>query len=624
MTNKDSDFLGQVYLPPNPGMSVGKFQFTVEPTTNAGRNTEVGAFISADTEEGTVTGTVTDMVAIGSGNSPLEADLASQGGPTLTTLPQVTLASAEVLASEKMRPVRPGPVRNSSRDEVSKALGQEKMKWPVPVGVVDLGDGTSMPLSIDGVFTAGPEAQGITAAGKSGLASKTSFLTVALRSLLHTANQHGITAGALIFNVKGEDLIWLDKEASGDKALSDEDLQKYEAMGIPASPFPDVTVYAPSLPGGLESSSPREDASLLRWDLPMIWPRLRSIFPGPMESDNLASLVADIETSLMRTANSHRRIRTINQLDNWFKDRFEEAEESQSSTFWKSHHTATGRRAHKLIMSLVPRFGGLLTREETREEYDVPEEGWRPGQVIVVDIAGLTPDVQAVVMDRTISRVFDSAEAGTLGVSRLSVFMDELNQWAPKSGGSPQMASIRRTLEGISTRGRYAGLSLIGAGQALSKVSDLIRENSASRGLGVSDPNELTSGIYGRLPAGLTAQIEQLPPGQQMVWHHVFRQPVLVKFPRPAWQTGRPDPTSTGNRKKRDAKSTLKMSAAAVQRLTEGVPTDVAEEIIAGADNKEQALADLKKVRVPDLRNAHLAAERPTNVDDDPFGLGDD
>lgn len=622
MIQREETQVGQVYLPPSPGTPVGKFQFTVEPSTKAGKEVEVGAFVTADTEEGPVTGTVTDMVAIGSGLSPIQADLSNQGGPTLTTLPSATVGSASVLSSERMRPVRPGPIRFSTRDEVADALGQNSLKWPIPVGVVTLGDGSTMPMCLDGVFVAGPEAQGLTAAGKSGLASKTSFLTVGLRSLLHTAGERGISAAALVFNVKGEDLIWLDKEAGGDSALHPEDLEKYEIMGIPAAPFPDVTVYAPSLPGGNESSSPRPDVELLRWDLPMLWPRLRSIFPGPMESDNFASLIADIDSNLIR-ARGANRIRTINELDAWFQGNLNEAEEEQRSTFWKSHHVATGRRAHKLLMSLVPRFGGLLSREETSDRFDIPDEGWRPGQVIVVDIAGLTPDVQAVVMSRTIERIFESAEAGTLGVSRMTVFTDELNQWAPKTGTTANGASIRRTIEGISTRGRYAGLSLFGAGQAMSKVSDLVRDNSATRALGVTDAMEINSGIYGKMPPGVSEQVETMPKGSMLLWHYCFRQPVIVKFPRPAWQTGRPDPTGTGNRKK-GAQQTLKASPESVRRLTEGVPKDVVDEVIAAADDPNAALEELKKMRIPDLRQQHLHAERNATVDDDPFGLGDD
>lgn len=622
MIQREDSHVGQVYLPPSPGMPVGKFQFTVEPTTGAGKDVEVGAFVTADTEEGLVTGTVTDMVAIGSGLSPIQADLSTQPGETLTTMPSATVASASVLASEKMRPVRPGPIRFSSREEVAESLGQNSLKWPIPVGVVTLGDGSTMPMCLDGVFLAGPEAQGLTAAGKSGLASKTSFLTVGLRSMLYTAGQQNISAAALVFNVKGEDLIWLDKKVGGDSSLQQEDLDKYEVMGIPAEPFPDVTVYAPALPGGTESASPRTDAQLLRWDLPMIWPRLRAIFPGPMESDNFASLIADIDSNLIRARGNHR-IRTINELDSWFQGKLNEADEEQRSTFWKSHHVATGRRAHKLIMSLVPRFGGLLSREETNEEFDIPDEGWRAGQVIVVDIAGLTPDVQAVVMSRTIERIFESAEAGSLGVSRMTVFTDELNQWAPKTGTTANGASIRRTIEGISTRGRYAGLSLFGAGQAMSKVSDLVRDNSATRALGVTDSMEITSGIYGKMPSGISEQVETMPKGSMLLWHYCFRQPVIVKFPRPAWQTGRPDPTGTGNRKK-GAQSTLKVSPASVKRLTEGVPKDVADDIIAAADDPKVAVQELMKARIPDLRQQHLHAERDTSIDDDPFGLGDD
>src|SRR5205085_10822270 len=55
-----------------------------------------------------------------------------------------------------------------------------------------------------------------------------------------------ITTKALMFNVKGEDLCFLDHPTS---RLTESAVDSYAKLGLPAQPFPDVAVYAPPRPG---------------------------------------------------------------------------------------------------------------------------------------------------------------------------------------------------------------------------------------------------------------------------------------------------------------------------------------------------------------------------------------
>ena len=50
---------------------------------------------------------------------------------------------------------------------------------------------------------------------------------------------------ALIFNVKGEDLLFLDRPNT---QLADEHREIYAALGLPAAPFASVGFYAPPRP----------------------------------------------------------------------------------------------------------------------------------------------------------------------------------------------------------------------------------------------------------------------------------------------------------------------------------------------------------------------------------------
>ena len=53
----------------------------------------------------------------------------------------------------------------------------------------------------------------------------------------------------MIFNVKGEDLMFADKPNA---RLSDDDAKKYEQLGLPCGPFADVGLWAPASKSGFE------------------------------------------------------------------------------------------------------------------------------------------------------------------------------------------------------------------------------------------------------------------------------------------------------------------------------------------------------------------------------------
>lgn len=611
--------LGHVYLPGMPGTSVGKFCFLVE----AG-DVEVGVVVAAETEEGVVVGSVVDLRVVGTDDDPVRIAPMRSGGAKVGFMPEVLVADVQVLASEKLRPVRAGRVRPATVEEVREASGQAQMSWPIPAGCVELlgeneGERELVPVCVDGAFLCGPEAQGIVVAGKSGVASKTSFLTVLLRSVLKHGDAQRRVA-ALLFNVKGTDLVEIDKQVQ-EETLSEEDRMIYAAMGLDASAFEDVAVYAPS--AGLDGAavrSSRDDARMLSWDLKMVWDQLHLLFEDMYADEKLASFVAMFGEAKLRAANPSARIDTFDALDRWFEAEIEEADAAGRSTCWGEVHVATMRRLRRRFRGLRARGRGLFCGGHSKPGDDVPVTNWSHGQVLVVDIAGLEPDVQGFVIARTIKRVMDAAEEGMLGVDHLIIGADELNAWAPSSGA--EMSEVRKWLRRVATQGRYAGLSIFGACQAASRIDALIMENCATRAVGASAETELQSGVHGRLPAGLVERLATLPKGRMALWHTAYRQSIVVRFPRPAWKMGRSQTTGgrrpTGTSLLRDH-----LGERSMQRLTEGVPEDVAAEIIAQSSGVEEAKRRLQDVREVEMRNASVHAPRSVNVDD-PYGLGDD
>jgi hypothetical protein len=611
--------LGHVYLPGLPGTSVGKFSFLVE----AG-DVEVGVVVAADTDEGVVVGSVVDLRVVGTDDDPVRLAPARSGGVKVGFLPEVLVADVQVLASDRLRPVRAGVVRPATRAEVESASGQDQMAWPIPAGCVELlgereGERELVPVCVDGTFLCGPEAQGIVVAGKSGVASKTSFLTVLLRSVLNSGNDRDRRTAALLFNVKGTDLVEIDKPADP-AVLTDEDRLIYEAMGLDGSPFADVAVYAPSAGlGQSQARSSREDARVLSWDLATIWDQLYLLFEEIHADEKLASFVAMFGEQKVRAKNPSNRIDTFDALDRWFEAEIEDAEEAGRTTAWGDTHVATMRRLKRKFRGLRARGRGLFAGGHSQPHEDVPVTNWKHGQVLVVDIAGLEPDVQGFVIARTIKRVMDAAEEGLLGVDHLIIGADELNAWAPSQGA--EMGEVRKWLRRVATQGRYAGLSIFGACQAASRIDALIMENCATRAVGASAETELTSGVHGKMPAGLVERLATLPKGRMALWHTAYRQSIVVRFARPAWRMGRS--ATTGGRKPSGV-SLLRehIGESSMERLVEGVPAHIAQEVIAESSSLEQAKADLAKIRQVDMTRANVHTKR-TFDESDPYGIND-
>lgn len=604
-------YLGRIYLPSNPGTPVGRFQFLVDP--DQGLVVEIGTPVAADTAEGVVVGAVVDMRTVGTASDPVLADLA---GPTqLARLNEVVVAEVQVFHSDRLRSVRSGRVRAATGEEMLRATGFERMDWRIPAGVVPLADGSRVAVCFDGHALLGPESAHLTVGGLSGQAAKTSYIGALLASAINAGGGDRSVA-ALIFNVKGEDLIWLDEKPAAGYELTEDDIAIYDALGIPAEPFKDVTVYAPALPAGAAGTrSPRPDALRLGWDLTQVWGYLKYFF-DTYGDEKVTSFFSEFENLCLRNPNPAQRIDTFDKLDAWFDEKLRDAEEGDSQQAWRSHHKATMWRIRRMLMgSVLSRSGGLVLHGSSRPGDDVPATNWHHGQVIVVDIAGLQPDVQSAVIARTTERILRSAENGELGVNHLVVVADELNSFAPAQGG--EMGNVRKILQRVATQGRYAGISLWGAGQKLSKIDELVRDNAATRALGITADGELASGVYGRMPSGLAERIATLPKGFMALSHYSFRSTLVVRFPRPAWRTGKAKTTGAS---RPNSLSALGLSQSSLGRLTEGVDEVTAEEIIGSSRSAEEATEKLKQARVPDMKKSALhepSAFDPSN----PFDL---
>lgn len=638
--------LGHIFLPGGQGTGVGTFEFIVD--RGAGDPVQIGTPVSADTAEGTLIGVVVDMRTVGFYRDALAAAAGDQVNPTAAwagrerderpELTDVVVAQVQVFHSPTLRPPRAGTVRPATREELATACGADRIDWHVPAGVVELLDGTFARVDLDGHNLLGREGAHANIGGISGQAAKSSYAGVLLASAIAAGERTRDDKGrvtesvcALVFNLKGTDLLFLDREPQAGYELTSDDEKIYDALGVPAKPFEHVQVYAPAMPAGAPGvRSARKDALRLQWGLADIFPYVRHVAPDLYGNDNSRLFLEEFRDMLLYHPNEYRRVDTFAKLETWFDEIEEEVLDDHGTPTgetrlrWRSHHPATLLKMKKRLLGLKSLFGGLVADGKAAAADDIPTSGWSHGQVIVVDISAFAANakVQALIVARTIERIYEAKHAGELGCEHAVIWADELNGFAPKDGGG-DLSTVKKALQIISTQGRSAGVSLWGMAQMLSKVDELVRDNAATRVLGVTSDAELASGIYGRLSRGITEQIATLPRGQVCVWHYTLRAPLVVRFPRPAWQTGQLR-DADGGAAVRTPKSTdaLGLSKASVEALTRGVPDEARDRILADAPDAETAKKQLERARKNDARESHL--HERVAIRENPFALDDD
>src|SRR5262249_55223528 len=97
-------------------------------------------------------------------------------------------------------------------------------------------------------FLDGTRGAHVNISGISGVATKTTYATFLLYGIFHSIllGVEAENTRAVIFNLKGEDLLFLDKRNS---ALSPEAEAVYEKLGLPAGTFESVGNFAPARRG---------------------------------------------------------------------------------------------------------------------------------------------------------------------------------------------------------------------------------------------------------------------------------------------------------------------------------------------------------------------------------------
>lgn len=426
-------------------------------------------------------------------------------------------------------------VSGTSRD---KALYADEMGRRLPIGFAR----DTEPIWVDLDFFDGRKGGHISISGVSGVATKTSFALSFLRSLTAHPEVFGQAASnvrVLVFNVKQEDLLWLDKP---NRDLNDEARQQWARMGIPAEPFPSVSFWAPprNLSGVPDTDSRSEGVTAFSWT-----PRefiemglLRFLFTETGDFRQQLTFVEErVRSQLSRLAEPvdgrDGVVRIGTRLVASMADLVEVIEQHVDPEDGEPDQAWTGRVQGGTAQAFMRRLRaaehriGRLIRAEGRRVDRMAEA------VTVVDLHKLHEFAQRFVVGALLDEVFAGKEKTGQRLPLQVILLDELNKYAPREGHSP----LKDTLIDIAQRGRSLGIILIGAQQTASRVAPEVVENASIRVSGRLDAAEAERAEYGWMLPSTRARARLFKPGTMVVFQPGIPAPLVFTFPYPPWAT---------------------------------------------------------------------------------------
>jgi DNA helicase HerA-like ATPase len=454
---------------------------------------------------------------------------------------EAAMVQATRFEPEVFVPPLPGtPVAKATGTERDHALFFDGMARMLPAGL----SRDDEPVYLNLEFLDGSRGAHVNISGVSGVATKTTYATFLLYSLFTSGvlGAEATNTKALVFNVKGEDLLFLDH---ANAALSPTQAVRYAALGLSPGAFPSVGVFAPPRRG--DPNAVPDVASRTLGVTSFFW-TIEDFCRGELlpflfadAEDDRAQYTLVVHNVTARLAAEARpvgdgavsidgtTVRTFRQLIDVVHAKLEDDLEMER---WAGRAVGQGT-----INAFIRRLGGAIRHVEHLVRGDVPEPDRHrvrdDAQVTVVDLHNLNDRAKRFVVGVVLRKQFEAKERAGVARPLQFVVLDELNKYAPREGWSP----IKEILLDVAERGRSLGIVLIGAQQTASEVERRIVANSAIRVVGRLDPAEAGRGEYGFLPPAQRQRSTIIKPGTMILAQPELPVPLMVQFPFPAWAT---------------------------------------------------------------------------------------
>lgn len=422
------------------------------------------------------------------------------------------------------------------------------------------GESSFVPVYIHSEYLLGEQAAHVNISGKTGLATKTSYALFLAYNILAWAEKNGKEVIIVMLNVKGGDLMKLHEGPSDWNDLLNKIANWSIMSGIPSDDVErileswkkdlgtiDPTKYNHGVKyftysgDDFDPSQDKKYANVVHYSYGL----------GDITTEELiAALYRPYEEAEPKQINAiytymseseSQRVRDHLTFDNFLSDLRYYSTYSPTTSRQISQrplvrlsnwHTLTYGALQRRVQGFLSQSGKIIERNTVKGN-PIKFNSLERNKINIVQIYGLSDPEQRLVVNVLLREIRENLEKRSHMNVKVVVFVDELNKYAPK-----KYSPIKEQLLEIASRGRYIGLSLIGAQQFASKVDEEIYGNTSLKVVGQSDDAEIREDIY-KFLGGLRKRVPKLKKGQLALYHTMLIAPIIIEFPPPIHVIGR-------------------------------------------------------------------------------------
>ena len=482
----------------------------------------------------------------------ISSDFGNVESESMTKRVEVTFATANIINNTKdiQMPLRHHEkVYFPDEKEIKEALGLDKIKNPIPAGIIRSTNGLTVPISLSKHYLIGKEGAHLNISGISGLATKTSYSMFICQALQQKCDDVAI----IIMNVKGSDLLRVNK-LNNNVDINQKKLWK--KCGLEYKTFDNVKFFYPyrdnnelyNVNTSLEKEMIEEQVrdNILN----------RYVYTYKEHRNDIDLLFSDIRDD------NH----TIESIINYISENEEFSEDNikdwnQLMNKLNDYNTSkiSQRTNKEITANSWKRFTRLISRY-TNDEIFESSVGDAPGieqcvlkneiskiknkDVFVIDIAQLDKNLQYLVFGDVLKSVnqlkFDNMklteEERRESAKNIVIFVDELNKYADSK--TSKDSPILNQLLDITERGRSEGIILFSAEQFKSDIHDRVKGNCATHVYGRTNNTEIQKGDYKYIPKVYKNMMTRLGKGELILYHSIYSTPLKIIFPYPSYVQG--------------------------------------------------------------------------------------
>lgn len=510
------------------------------------------------TDDSVTYGVVQDILHITDGTGHLSNYVSSDFGNVDTTpmTRRLSLSYAKVSVihntKENFMPVFEGsPVYTADNDDIEIALGLDNIdeKTAIPAGLMKASNNVAVPIKYNGDFLIGPEGAHMNISGISGLATKTSYVMFLLKAIQH---KYKDDVAIIVMNVKGDDLLHVHQP---NEKISPAQRAEWDTLGVPCEPFENVKYMYPY----------RKQKDKLYANTALPTEDLAEQFNAKQAANFVYTFEHDIDKVDMLFANVDDPNYTIESILNYidygpefrgdlswtdFKDKLKDfCSKGSSKNNNSSILIQSWQRFRRLINNSINDdiFVNAISSAKEQHQVYLSDEvlNINGGEMMVVDIAGITEQLQCLVFGDIIRSVYslkhgdfdpEDRKSKKPVPKRIIIFVDELNKYAPStsSKNSPLLANLLD----ITERGRSEGVVLFSAEQFRSAIHERIKGNCGTNVYGRTNAIEVSRPDYKFVPTVYANMMTRLKKGDLILHHPVFKTLLKIQFPFPSYNQG--------------------------------------------------------------------------------------